>query len=290
MNKKTMIFGSFMAVFLMLMIPNVNAVEYGIHQRHIQQEGNSSVLSLLKSVESSGFLWDVFKIFLAIFFGGYIGVAFSVLYFSRTVYVDDDASDDWYDFYHVKTIQEGIDHANKGYANNVRIYSGTYDGQITMSSSRLSPGNMGHWLIGNGSSSTIINAEGCDFGINLSKIDGWSRVIGVTIKNANGPGIDLGNSQWNFIYENALVNNSIGIKNEGGKYSPIWKNNFMSNEVNAFDTGKNEWSYDEWEEIPSTGNYWSDYTGEDFDGDGIGDVAYHIDGGNSIDSYPLVNP
>ena len=44
--------------------------------------------------------------------------------FENTIYVDDDASPDWYDETHVKTIQEGIDVASDG--DTVFIYNGAY--------------------------------------------------------------------------------------------------------------------------------------------------------------------
>jgi nitrous oxidase accessory protein NosD len=40
--------------------------------------------------------------------------------------------------------------------------------------------------------------------------------------------------------------------------------------------------------VAGKGNYWSDYTGIDNDGDGFGDTPYIIDANNQ-DNYPLMN-
>jgi hypothetical protein len=283
---------SILIAVILIILPHINAIEQGIKQSEIEQ---NHIFSTLQSVVKNSLfsdelnIWEIMKFIISIIIGGYIGYTLSDIYLSRTVYVDDDAPDSWYDYFHVSTIHEAIDHANKGYANKIRVYDGTYDGDIMMSSGYLNPGNMGHWLIGNGSGSTIIDAEGCSYGVNFSRIDGWCRVIGFTIKNASGCGIDLGKSQWNFITENTLINNGVGIS-KGSKYCPIWKNNFISNGINAYDPGENEWSFDWYGDIPIAGNYWDDYQGIDSNGDGFGDTAYEIEGGSSVDSYPLIQP
>jgi hypothetical protein len=40
-------------------------------------------------------------------------------------------------------------------------------------------------------------------------------------------------------------------------------------------------------ELDNLGNYWSDYTGADKNGDAIGDIPYIVDK-NNIDNYPLM--
>jgi len=73
-------------------------------------------------------------------------------------------------------------------------------------------------------------------------------------------------SENNSIYNNNLFNNlsssGVSISTEGF--------------VNFWDNGKE-------------GNYWDDYTGNDGNGDGIGDVPYVIDA-NNVDCYPLMKP
>jgi hypothetical protein len=62
-------------------------------------------------------------------------------------------------------------------------------------------------------------------------------------------------------------------------------NNCCNNTANAHDTGTNQW------DSGSAGNYYSDYTGDDNNTDGIGDTHHPIPGGGgSIDRFPLMHP
>jgi parallel beta-helix repeat protein len=72
-----------------------------------------------------------------------------------------------------------------------------------------------------------------------------------------------------------------------GNGNRIFLNNFINNTVQVAtqDISNNTWDNG----YPSGGNYWSDYTGIDADGDGIGDTTYFIDS-NSQDDYPLMSP
>ena len=66
------------------------------------------------------------------------------------------------------------------------------------------------------------------------------------------------------------------------------KNNFFNNIQNAYDTWRNNWSFDSYGEIPIAGDYWDDYVRVDANSDGIGDITYNIPYGSSVDSYPLI--
>ena len=98
--------------------------------------------------------------------------------------------------------------------------------------------------------------------------------IGNTISNNRGRGVDLyysGSTSTNRFYHNKFINNT--LDNARDRYN-IWHDGY-----------------------PSGGNYWSDYTGNDYyhgpnqnisGPDDIGDTPYNISGGTKQDLYPLM--
>jgi hypothetical protein len=60
----------------------------------------------------------------------------------------------------------------------------------------------------------------------------------------------------------------------------MWKSNNL-----IYTSYNNTWN----QPLPSSGNFWSDYTGKDLNNDGVGDTLYHIIE-NYTDQYPLMQP
>jgi len=92
----------------------------------------------------------------------------------------------------------------------------------------------------------------------------------------------------NFINNNSYYYNKVGLRIIDRCYdNKIYHNNFIRNyNYNGYDSiSNNKWDNG----YPSGGNYWDDYSGQDNDGDGIGDTPYNISGGNNMDRYPLMN-
>ncbi len=112
----------------------------------------------------------------------------------------------------------------------------------------------------------------------------------------NRDGIDLWGGDYNILINNTVISNwEVGIwPRINSDYNLIYHNTVINNGNNAIDDGENN-SWDNG--YPSGGNYWGDYTGDDFyygplqdipGPDGIGDEIYLISGGNNQDNYPLM--
>jgi len=105
------------------------------------------------------------------------------------------------------------------------------------------------------------------------------------------------NSDRNKIIGNEIKSCSKGIfVRSGSTDNEIYHNNFVDNVEQARDDGgTNYWDdgggNNMYKSSVIGGNYWSDYTGSDTNGDGIGEEPYKIPGtAKAQDNYPLVEP
>jgi parallel beta-helix repeat protein len=144
----------------------------------------------------------------------------------------------------------------------------------------------------------IGNIASNNYGSGISLMDGSSNntIAGNNVSSNEGHGIELISSN-NTITGNTATNNTAGICLYDSSNNIIYNNYFNNYPKNAYDDGKNTWNITK---TPGTnivggpylgGNYWSDYAGEDLDGDKLGDtlLPYNCSGGiqNGGDWHPL---
>ena len=137
-------------------------------------------------------------------------------------------------------------------------------------------------LIGNTASNNSIT------GIWLHYLSNNNTLFNNTVSNNSITGIILySSSNNNTLIGNTVSKSSSGIDLHYSSHNILCQNNLFGNtDQNANDyDGNNQWYWG------TKGNYYSDYTGTDSNGDGIGDTPYNISGGaGAQDLYPLMQP
>ncbi len=122
-----------------------------------------------------------------------------------------------------------------------------------------------------------------------------SSILGNMLVNNSEAGLEIRESSNNTLRENTVMNNPIGVQITSALSlnNTFHLNNFVDNPFQAIDFG----SGTSWDNgYPSGGNYWNDYTGDDFytgpyqnetGSDGIGDTPYII--ATVTDNYPFTS-
>lgn len=110
---------------------------------------------------------------------------------------------------------------------------------------------------------TSVDTTGCKIKDNFLMENGWDT-------SSEYYGLFLSVTTDTSVYHNSIVNNTNQVEATGPPYYPL-----------QFINWSGRWNV--------TGNYWSDYTGNDTNGDGIGDTPYDIYGSHK-DYFPFMNP
>jgi parallel beta-helix repeat protein len=110
----------------------------------------------------------------------------------------------------------------------------------------------------------------------------------------SGDCICIDHSDGNTVSGNIITNNGLstapgyhvfGIRLSYSSNNVVFHNDLLEN----YEMAQGWMSVDNMWDNGEEGNYWSDYTGADANGDGIGDTPYVIDV-NNTDRYPLIEP
>ena len=114
-----------------------------------------------------------------------------------------------------------------------------------------------------------------------------NAVVAENEMHVRGEGVTLAGTSGTVIRDNTIEGAFRGIfVDDTSTSTRVYYNNMISNVEQATDRGSGSTA---WDDGTSCGNYWSDYTGVDANGDGIGDVPYVISD-TSRDNFPMMQP
>ena len=170
--------------------------------------------------------------------------------------------------------------AENGYGINIGISR-----NITVSGNNISNNRRGlnlvyygpYFVYGNNITKNdwgIRFAEGCNnaivYGNNITQ-----NSVGVVLLNFPNSGDVAVSGVGNIVFGNVFIDNSEQVLPNEIEFENI-RMGSSGTDIVLWDNG-------------TMGNYWSDYTGTDNNGDGIADTAYKIDE-NNRDNYPIMEP
>ena len=126
-----------------------------------------------------------------------------------------------------------------------------------------------------------VTMSGNDVGIDL-RMSSNNTVSMNSLVAINWLSIYLTSSNNNTFTANTIREGDYGISTKNSNGNTIYHNNFIDNKVQQYQLN----SFNKWDN-GGEGNYWSDYTGTDSNGDGVGDTLLpHLE----VDYYPLICP
>lgn len=172
----------------------------------------------------------------------------------------------------------GVNISNSAFSNNdYGIYG---DNRMSIHAEYSTFSNNTYGIYGNsiwGINSSHSNFYDNDYGVYA--INGWDNTLSISYSNFrnNRRGIyyQASTLSSHIIFLNNFIGNTSDVDSSPSKY--IWNS---AEQMTYTYNGKTYTSY--------LGNYWSDYSGSDTNGDGIGDAPYRIN--SERDDYPLMKP